>query len=109
MRAWLIGLMLVPGAAWSEDWAALKGEAIRSALEARVLRYDDGTLQDFRADGRTLYGDQWGKWSVQGDRYCSLWPPVDRWDCYDVAVSGLDVRFTSGAGDETVGRYADLD
>ncbi|MFM7446923.1 MAG: hypothetical protein ACKO2N_24025 [Tabrizicola sp.] len=108
MRALVLGLMLVPGAAWAEDWVVLKGDGIRVALEARVLVYADGTLQDFLSDGRTLYGDQWGKWGVQGDRYCSLWPPVDRWDCYDLATRGLEVRFTSGSGTETIGTYADL-
>jgi hypothetical protein len=108
MRGWVFGVLLMPGAAMAQDWTALQGDAIRTALEARVLTYADGTRQDFLADGRTLYGDQWGKWGVQGDRYCSVWPPVDRWDCYDVALNGLEVRFTSGSGEATIGTYADL-
>jgi hypothetical protein len=47
---------------------------------------------------------------VQGDLYCSVWPPSDRWDCHDVARSarGLDIRFTGDDGSVTVGRYVDL-
>jgi hypothetical protein len=47
---------------------------------------------------------------VQGDLYCSVWPPSDRWDCYDIARSarGLDIRFTGDDGSVTVGRYVDL-
>jgi hypothetical protein len=108
MRALIAGMLLWPGVLSAQDWQALDGQAVRAALEARVLAYPDGTRQDFFADGRTLYGQQWGKWGVQGDRYCSLWPPVDRWDCYDVAILGLEVRFTSAGGAETIGHYADL-
>lgn len=109
MRSIVATLILLPGLALGGDWQVLDGAAITTALTARVLAYPDGTLQDFMADGRTLYGDQWGQWQVRGDRYCSSWPPSDRWDCHDLAASGLRVRFTSDSGAETVGHYADLD
>jgi hypothetical protein len=108
MRIIVAALALWPGIVAAEDWQVLDGPAITTALTARVLGYPNGTLQDFFDDGRTLYGDQWGQWQVRGDRYCSLWPPSDRWACYDVAQSGLDIRFTADGGDATVGRYVDL-
>jgi hypothetical protein len=97
-----------PAMVAAEGWERLSGQGITAALSARVLGYPDGTLQDFFADGRTLYGESWGRWEVRGDRYCSLWPPSDRWACHEVERSGLDIRFTDEQGAATVGRYVDL-
>ncbi len=101
-------LGLGPAPVWAESWKRLAGGDITTALAARVLGYPDGTLQDFFADGRTLYGDSYGRWEVRGDLYCSQWPPSERWECYQVDQSGLDLRFTDDAGATTIGRYVDL-
>jgi hypothetical protein len=108
MRWMLAALAMVPMLAHAEDWRPLDGPGIALALAARTLAYPDGAVQDFLADGRTLQGSQWVRWEVRGDRYCSIWPPSDRWTCYAVAQSGLDIRFTAETGAVTVGRYADL-
>jgi hypothetical protein len=101
--------LLLATPAWAEDWQPLDGPAIRAALESRSLIYDDGTTQDFRPDGRTLYGtDSWGTWRVEGNRYCSAWPPSDAWSCYDMAQDGLRLKFISGDGSESIGTYNDL-
>ena len=104
----LLAFVACPAAA--EDWIALTGPEIVQALTARVLGYPDRTLQDFKAGGQTIAGTGEGRWRVQGDLYCSVWPPSERWDCYDVArsVRGLDICFTGGDGSVTVGRYVDL-
>jgi hypothetical protein len=103
----LFCLLLAPPAL-AEDWHPLDGPAIRTALESRSLIYDDNTTQDFRSDGRTLYGtDSWGKWRVDGDRYCSAWPPSDAWACYDMAQDGLRLKFISDDGSESIGTYND--
>ena len=98
--------------AFAEDWRVLDDDGIAAALSARVLRYEDGSTQNFFTDGRTLYqaggGESWGKWWVEAGRYCSTWPPSDVAACYGVEVQGLDVRFTSSGGDVSVGRYQDL-
>ena len=101
-------LWIFPALAGAEDWERLEGQDIATALVARVLGYPDGTLQDFFADGRTLSGDRFGRWEVREDRYCSQWPPSDRWDCFLVEQSGLDLRFTDDNGTTIVGRYVDL-
>lgn len=47
----------------------------------------EGTRQEFHGSGRTLYFDgrpSAGYWRVQGDQYCSQWPPSDAWTCYDM-------------------------
>jgi hypothetical protein len=99
---------LSPVLALAQGWERLDGHGIATALTARVLGYPDGTLQDFFKDGRTLYGESWGRWEVRDDRYCSQWPPSDRWDCYAVDRNGLDIRFTDDKGTTIVGRYVDL-
>jgi hypothetical protein len=106
--AFVASLGLSPTGVGAEGWQHLQGEDITTALAARVLGYPDGTLQDFFADGRTLYGETYGRWEVRGDLYCSLWPPSDRWTCYRVDRNRLDVRFTDDDGAETIGRYVDL-
>jgi hypothetical protein len=110
IRLALLGVLagLATSPALAEGWERLDGPAIAAALGARVLGYPDGTLQDFFADGRTLYGESYGRWEVRGDRYCSLWPPSDRWTCYAVDRKRLDIRFTAEDGTGTIGRYVDL-
>ena len=109
MRAVGVMLALWPGIAGAEEaWRTLKGAEIQAALAARVVQYEDGTRQDFMADGRTLYGQaSWGSWRVEGDEYCSVWPPSDRWGCYGMEARGLEVRFSDG-GVPLVGKYVDL-
>ena len=111
MRSLILCLALA-GPVLAEDWRKLDDAGITAALSARVLGYDDGSTQNFFQDGRTLYqagsGESWGKWWVEGGKYCSTWPPSDVPACYGVEAQGLDLRFTSGSGDVSVGRYQDL-
>ncbi len=111
MRKSLIVMLLMSQPAFAQDWAALIGDDIKTALTARVLRYDGGETQQFNADGTTLYESpevSHGQWRVQGDEYCSQWPPSDRWSCYGVEAAGLDIRFIAGDGSVSTGRYIDL-
>jgi hypothetical protein len=110
--ALFLGLLAAP--ALAQDWHPLTGGQIKDALSARVLAYPDDKTQNFFADGRTLYegggSAQWGQWRIEGDRYCSVWPPSDRWSCYGVEgeAAGLDLRFVTEGGSVTQGRYIDL-
>ncbi len=111
MRAILLCLCLAT-TALGDDWRRLDDAGITAALSSRVLRYEDGSTQNFFEGGRTLYeagaGESWGKWWVAGGQYCSTWPPSDLPACYGVDVRGLDVRFTWSGGEVSVGRYQDL-
>lgn len=111
MRSLALCLLLATPAA-AEDWQSLDTAGITQALSSRVLRYEDGTQQDFFRDGRTLYsagaGESWDRWCAEGDRYCSTWPPSETPACYRVEAKGLDIRFTAASGDTTIGRYVDL-
>ncbi len=104
---------LVGPAAAGEGWTRLTGADVAAALTARTLTYDDGATQDFRADGGTTYtsgSPSLGHWRVEGDRYCSQWPPSESWACYDLdrSADGLDLRFVAGDGSSSAGRYTDL-
>ena len=112
LRAAVVLALLSPPVA-AQDWQPLTGAGITAALTARVLAYPGGQTQNFFADGRTLYdggSPQWGHWRVEGERYCSVWPPSDRWTCYAVErdAQGLDLRFVSKGGTFSTGRYVDL-
>lgn len=111
MRAFALCLCLA-SPALAEEWQALDDAGIKTALEARVLQYEDGSLQDFFQDGRTLYqagaGESWGKWWAEGGKYCSTWPPSEVPSCYGVEAKGLQVQFIDSRGKATVGHYVDL-
>lgn len=108
ISALMIALTALPGMA--QEWVAMSGAQIRDALTGRVLAYPD-TTQDFLASGRTLYihkgRESWGYWRVQGDQYCSQWPPNDLWACYDMERRGAVLRFVGAGADITEARYAE--
>ena len=111
MFRWVLILGMLAGPAVAEEWRVLDGAGIAAALTARVLGYQDGALQDFKADGVTIFDAgraRFGRWAVRGDQYCSVWPPSEIWACYDVEAMGLDVRFIARDGSVTEGRYIDL-
>lgn len=108
----LLFLAVLPGRGAAEAWQTLVGDEVREALEGNALDYTSGAHQDFRASGRTLYHagrDSWGYWRVQGNQYCSQWPPSDLWACYDLQVSddGTRLRFVGASGDVSDGDYTD--
>lgn len=116
LKPMIMALAVVAGPIWAEDWHALTGAEITTALSSRVLAYQDGTTQNFFGDGRTLFetasgeGQSWGRWRVDGDLYCSTWPPSESWACYglEAEADGLDLRFVAADGRLSIGRYQDL-
>lgn len=66
---------------------ALSGEEI-AALLPTIVALSPQSRQTFSAAGPTTYTDRgrdtFGSWRVQGDKYCSEWPPVGGWSCYAV-------------------------
>ncbi|MDX1710226.1 MAG: hypothetical protein R3316_03715 [Rhodovibrionaceae bacterium] len=76
----------------ADEEQPLTGAEIKAALSGNtVFGEQDGTKwkQYFAPDGSTTYisGDDDpspGKWRVDGDTFCSLWPPASDWDCYDM-------------------------
>ena len=100
-------LLLWAGMAQAEEWRALDGGAIKAALEGRSLNYGDAS-QNFDVGGLTVYfADEptTGQWRVDGNQYCSQWPPSDRWDCYGVEAKEGALRFIGADGSVTQGTY----
>ena len=95
MRWLMIAIFLAPALVQAEE-RKLNGAEI-SDLLPKVLATSETTRQTFDRDGRTDFDDgrrpTVGRWRVQNDAYCSLWPPSDLWRCYDVLIDG-------GNGDE---------
>lgn len=109
VRRFALMMALLAGPAAAEDWQVMDGDQIRAALEGQKLQYANA-WQDFRSSGRTLYNagrDSWGYWRVQGDQYCSQWPPSDLWACYAMERSGKRLRFVGERDDITEADYAD--
>ena len=107
MRVLAMVLAIWPMAGLAEEWRALDGAGIKAALEGRSLDYGDAT-QSFAAGGATVYlaGDSsTGQWRVDGNQYCSMWPPSDRWSCYDIDAKDGALRFVAADGSVTQGIY----
>jgi len=103
--AMLLALANFCSADQEKGWQELNGVEIEKVLTGITLDYAF-TWQDFRASGKTLYNagaDSWGNWRVEGNQYCSQWPPRDLWDCYWVLRAGDHIRFTGKHGDITDG------
>lgn len=111
MRALFLTLFLAMPAA-AEDWRALDAAGISAALSARVLRYDDGSTQNFFLDGRSLRkaadGFRWAEWWVDGNQVCLLWPLSALPDCMMVEARRIDLRFTAPDGKVRLARHVDL-
>ena len=83
----------------------LNGAQIVAVLsDAVVVGAEEGatTEQIFQKSGLTLYTENGaqsqGNWKVEGDQYCSVWPPSEYWACYDVLQDGDLVIFVPKSG-----------
>lgn len=105
-----LSMLVFPVAALASE-ASLRGEEIRETLNGNtVVGVKDGQKwrQTFNSNGNTVYHagsaqPSAGRWRVDGDRYCSTWPPQSRWTCYDMTGSlnttPKTVTFIGGGGD----------
>ena len=85
--ALLVAALTVPSVALAEE-ARLDHNTILATLTGATIEGPDWS-QTFEKGGATEYVSQGktsqGRWDVQGDQYCSMWPPSDQWSCYAVA------------------------
>lgn len=110
MRLIALFFAIWPTFSLAGDWTKVAGDTVRAVLEGHRIIYANGASQEFRTSGATLYNlgrDSWGYWRVTGDQYCSMWPPSDLWACYDLEVSGSQLRFVGASGEKTVGQFQD--
>ncbi|MBG1231637.1 hypothetical protein [Aestuariivirga litoralis] len=87
----------------------LHGDQIVKLLSDKTLYAKvDGKAasQLFQKSGATFYsvGDaqNQGAWKIDGDKYCSVWPPNETWVCYDVLQDDKTVTFVSPSGKQSV-------
>ncbi len=76
------------GSAFAQE-RELSGPEIKALLPTIIVK-GEGTSQRFSAVGGTTYTDHGrdstGSWTVEGDKYCSIWPPNQTKACYGVVV-----------------------
>jgi hypothetical protein len=113
MRAASLALfMLVPGLPAAAEERSLDGTEILALLPTIIVR-GNGTSQSFAASGETTFADHGrdshGRWSVEGDRYCSVWPPNETKACYAVSVEDgppdggpATIIWTDAAGERVI-------
>jgi hypothetical protein len=97
-------MMLFVGAAHATE-VKISGAVVAQLLQDVELTANDGSkniAQIFQKSGVTLYivnGQQsQGFWRVEGDKYCSQWPPSEHWDCFDMTRNGNLIAFISVSG-----------
>ena len=101
----LLGFMLAASVTCEVSERPLKGEEITALLaDATVRGSTNGKAweQTFHKAGQTFYSIDGnttsGFWKVQGDQYCSQWPPREVWSCYAVTAEGDRITFVSSSG-----------
>jgi hypothetical protein len=101
---WLLFLSSTAAAAETK----LNGAEITLVLNDVVLNGEDHGRpinQIFQKSGATFFnsagGQSQGAWNVQGDQYCSQWPPNPSWACYDIMRDGAKVTFVAKSGTRT--------
>lgn len=84
----------------------LSHDEIQSHLNGAVVVHRSGEKTEFRQsfnpDGTTIYkatgrDTELGKWSVQGNQYCSQWGPFG-WTCYDMTAEGNLITWIAKGG-----------
>lgn len=95
-------LIIAPGASVAE--LKLSGAEIQAILSDKII-YGKDIEQIFQKSGTTFYssggGQSQGNWKVEGDQYCSQWPPNQAWACYDMTKDGNKIAFISKDGQRT--------
>jgi hypothetical protein len=98
-----IAFLLLMAASASAAEVRLTGTEITAALAGKTLYAGPSAEieQIFQSTGLTMYTDKGamsqGTWKVDGDKYCSQWPPSNNWSCYEVTRDGSTITFI-GAG-----------
>ncbi len=102
----LVALLASPVFGADVDSATAPGEdELRTLLSGNTMRgrwagrpytqfFDPNGQTRYKEDARQL---ELGRWRVnERGQYCSVWPPSDRWVCYNVRVSGNTLYWQSG-------------
>ena len=97
-----LALFMTSGASVAE--LKLSGAEMQAMLSDKIL-YAKDVEQIFQKSGTTFYssggGQSQGNWKIDGEKYCSQWPPNQAWACYDMTQNGNKVAFISKDGQRT--------
>jgi hypothetical protein len=105
-RAILFALCLLTAPAAAKE-TKLDGTALRDLFnDITLTSKENGRVieQVFQSGGVTFTVDihtnvqSQGFWRLEGDKYCSQWPPSEHWSCYDVLENDQGVVFVSSNG-----------
>jgi hypothetical protein len=101
MKRILLMIVLMATPSHAEEHK-LSGAEIAAILTDKVLSAKTDTTQIFQKSGVTFFSENGsqsqGFWKVDGDKYCSQWPPNTAWPCYDVLQDGSKITFVSASG-----------
>ena len=86
-------------AAAQADERPLKGPEIDALISGNTVTGQNINgiwKQFFNVNGETIYvapekPPSYGEWNLQGDKFCSKWPPSDHYVCY-VVTGDLDAK-----------------
>ena len=100
-----LALALSSTSAFAEQ-VALSGVEIIDYLSGRSIKGNQDGMhweQSFDKSGLTTYVQDRGRpsagrWKAVDNKYCSQWPPSDRWDCYVFTADGEDLTFVPESG-----------
>jgi hypothetical protein len=102
--------------AQAQVWEQLTGEDLHDAFESQVLEFDDGAVQRFEGNGRTVYHkpsaiDLSGFWWVDTNLLCVALDPAHAADCYKVQKNRhkLELKLEPDKGGTVRLRYRDED
>jgi hypothetical protein len=102
IRILLASLLMMCAAHAAET--KLTSAEMQNILSDKIL-YGKNVEQIFQKSGVTFYsagGNQsQGNWKIDGEKYCSQWPPNQAWACYDIMQDGNKITFIAKDGNRT--------
>jgi hypothetical protein len=93
MMRWIVFWVILAMPAEAAE-RQLSGPEIKSVLDdVSLYAGAPGEIEQiFQKAGLTFYlvngSAAQGEWKVEGDQYCSQWPPSPTWSCFDFLADG---------------------
>jgi hypothetical protein len=106
LSLFILGLFLFCNLGHAQDKKldALAFQALLNDITLVSIDAERAVEQVFQKSGVTFTVDMetkaqsQGFWRIEGNKYCSKWPPSEHWSCYDVFSNDKIVVFVSSNG-----------
>jgi hypothetical protein len=106
LSLFILGLFLFCSLTHAEDKKldAAEIQVLLNDITLKSIDAERAVEQVFQKSGATFTIDietkalSQGFWRLEGDKYCSQWPPSEHWSCYDVYGNDKIVVFVSSNG-----------